>query len=251
VNWDNSAGVRFSLSDLETSPHEPAQYSPLASAAGSARNYDAWSKDFANWLYRSQKLELLKSPTLKQFSNIGESERDFRVRLQQSAREQRDEATEKLRQKYAPKIAALEERVRRAQQVVQREAQQAKQQKMQTAISVGTTLLSAFVGRKAVSYSSMGRATTAARGASRMMDEAQDIKRAEETVQTYQQRLQELEYEFKSEMEALATKIGPLTEELEHVNIRPAKKDILVRLVGLVWTPHWQSHDGKITPAWY
>jgi hypothetical protein len=171
--------------------------------------------------------------------------------LQQSAREQRDEATEKLRQKYASKMATLEEQARRAQQAVEREAEQAKQQKMQTAISVGTTLLSAFVGRKAVSYSSLGRATTAARGASRIMKESQDIKRAQETVGTYQQRLQELEESFKSEMDALATKIDPLTEQLEQVSVRPAKKDISVRLTSLVWVPNWQSPDGKLTPAWY
>jgi len=250
INWDNSAEASFNISDLDKSPSESARYSPLPAVAGNAKSYGVWSKDFADWLYRNQKLELLKSPSLKQFSNPGEPERDFRVRLQQSAREQRDEAMEKLRQKYASKMATLEERVRRAQQAVEREAEQAKQQKMQTAISVGTTLLSAFVGRKAVSYSSLGRATTAARGASRIMKESQDIKRAQETVATYQERLQELDASFKSETEALAAKTDPLTEELEQVSVRPAKKDIDVRLTTLVWMPHWQSQDGQLSPAW-
>jgi hypothetical protein len=251
VNWDNSTEVTFNISDLDKSPNELAQYSQLPTTAGNTKSYDVWNKDFADWLYRNQKLALLKSPALKQFSTPGESERDFRIRLQQSAREQRDEASEKLRQKYASKMATLEEQARRAQQAVDREAEQAKQQKMQTAISVGTTLLSAFVGRKAVSYSSLGRATTAARGASRIMKESQDIKRAQETVATYQQRLQELESSLKLEMEALATKIDPLTEELEQIPVRPAKKDISVRLISLVWMPHWRSLDGKLSPAWY
>ncbi|MBM4446504.1 MAG: ATP-binding protein [Chloroflexi bacterium] len=250
VNWDNSAVASFNISDLDKSPNEPAQYSQLPAATGNARNYGGWNKDFADWLYRNQKLELLRSPTLKQFSNLGESERDFRIRLQQDAREQRDEATEKLRQKYASKMATLEEQVRRAQQAVEREAEQAKQQKMQTAVSVGATLLSAFVGRKAVSYSSLGRATTAVRGASRIMKESQDIKQAQETVATYQQRLQELESSLKAETEALAAKSDPLTEELEKVIVRPAKKDISVRLTTLVWMPNWQSPEGKLTPAW-
>jgi hypothetical protein len=83
------------------------------------------------------------------------------------------------------------------------------------------------------------------------MKESQDIKRAQETVATYQERLQELDASFKSEMEALATKIDPLTEELEQVSVRPAKKDIDVRLTTLVWMPNWQNTDGKMTPAWY
>jgi hypothetical protein len=147
-------------------------------------------------------------------------------------------------------MATLEEQARRAQQAVEREAEQAKQQKMQTAVSVGATLLSAFVGRKAVSYSSLGRATTAVRGASRILKESQDIKQAQETVTTYQQRLQELNSALKSETEALAAKNDPLTEELEKVTVRPAKKDISVRLATLVWVPNWQSPDGNVTPAW-
>ncbi|MCX6010157.1 MAG: ATP-binding protein, partial [Chloroflexi bacterium] len=229
VNWDSSTEASFNVSDLDKSPNESAKYLQLPSAAGNARSYGVWNRDFADWLYRNQKLELLKSPALKQFSNLGESERDFRIRLQQGAREQRDEATEKLRQKYAAKMATLEEQARRAQQAVEREAEQAKQQKMQTAVSVGATLLSAFVGRKAVSYSSLGRATTAVRGASRIMKETQDIKQAQETVATYQQRMQELESSLKAETEALAAKSDPLTEELEKAIVRPAKKDISVR----------------------
>jgi len=82
------------------------------------------------------------------------------------------------------------------------------------------------------------------------MKESQDVGRAQDTVAAYQQRLQDLEAEFKTESDLLATKIDPLTETLETVAIRLAKKDIFVRLVALAWMPHWQSPDGKLTPAW-
>ncbi|MBM4454373.1 MAG: ATP-binding protein [Chloroflexi bacterium] len=250
VNWDNVIEAALNISDLEKSPSEVAGFLPLPSAASNAKSYDAWSREFANWLFRNQKIELLKSPSLKKLSNPEESERDFRVRLQQSSREQRDDVMEKVKQKYATKMASLEEKVRRSQQAVDREAEQAKQQKMQTAISAGTTLLSAFVGKKAVSYSSLGRATTTVRGASRVMKEAQDVARAKDTLATYQQQLQELESSFKAEIEELQTRGDPLTEELERILMRPAKKDIFVRLVALAWVPNWQSADGRLTPAW-
>ena len=82
------------------------------------------------------------------------------------------------------------------------------------------------------------------------MKESQDVKRAQETVASHQQRLQELEAEFKAETDELAARSDPLTEELEKVTVRPAKKDIGVRLVTLVWLPNWQSQDGNMTPAW-
>jgi len=56
--------------------------------------------------------------------------------LDQKKREGRDEMV----QKYGPKIAVLQERIRKAQQSVEIQAAQANQQNMQTALSIGTTL---------------------------------------------------------------------------------------------------------------
>src|SRR6185436_12643515 len=99
VDWENSAAVELAIEDLEKSPEEGAQFSELPGPASKAKSYSKWEKDMAAWLYRSQKVELFQSPSLEQTSNPGESERDFRVRLQLAARERRDEALERLRQK--------------------------------------------------------------------------------------------------------------------------------------------------------
>jgi hypothetical protein len=218
--------------------------------ATKTKSYTSWKREFKDWLYRNRRLELLKSTTFKQFSEPGEPEGDFRVRLRQKAREARDEALEKLRKKYATKIGRLEEKVRRAEQKVERESEQAKQQKLQTAISFGTTLLSAVLGRKAVSRSSLGRATTAARGVSRSMKEKQDVELAMETLERHRQALQELEAEFEADTEELREKYDPSLEELETVAVRPKKKDIAVKMVALAWAPHWEAADGELTPAW-
>lgn len=250
VNWDNARDAGFSISDLEKSPRSQAQFSPLPPVAGKARSYDQWGKDLATWLYGSRKYELLKSPTYKQFSKPGESERDFRIRLSQDVREQRDDMKEKLRQKYQAKMATLEEQVRKAQQSVEREAEQQKQQTMQTVLSVGSTLVGAFLGGKVFSSGTVGRATTAAKSASRIMQQKEDVDRAKETVAAHQQRLAEIEAEFKAETDELAAKGDPATEQLDKIAIRPAKKDIQVRFIGLAWLPYWQAQDGKTTPGW-
>jgi hypothetical protein len=250
IDWEGAAHVDIPLSDLEQDPSEGAQFAELPAAAAKPKNYDKWQKDFANWLYRGQRLELLKSPRLEQSSNPGESERDFRVRLQQTAREQRDAAVEKLRQKYAPKIAALEERRRRAAQAVERESEQASGQKMQTAISFGTTLLSSFLGRKAISLTTLGRATTAARGVGRSMKESQDVDRAQETVAAVNQQLAELDEQFKTETAALERTHDAESDALETITMKPTKANINVQLLSLAWTPYWHDVQGQISPAW-
>ncbi|MCX6036005.1 MAG: ATP-binding protein, partial [Chloroflexi bacterium] len=234
VVWDNSSEINVPATDLERSPQINAHFGELASAASQGKNYSIWTRDFNNWQYGTQKVELLRSPSLKEVSQQGESEREFRVRLQQLAREQRDLLVEQLRKKYAPRIATLQERLRKAQQAVDKQAEQAKQAKFQTAISFGSTLLSAFTGRK-VSSSTISRASTTMRGVSRAIDESKDVARAGDTVASIQKQLADLQVEFDKETAALEAKIDPSSESLETISIKPDNSDILVQLVSLVW----------------
>ncbi|HYV13801.1 MAG TPA: DUF87 domain-containing protein [Pyrinomonadaceae bacterium] len=245
LDWSQATAIDLPVEDLESEPEAGAQFAEVPSEATKVRSYASWRKDLASWVYRNQRLELLESPTLEIVSNPGENERDFRVRLQQIAREQRDEAVEKLRRKYAPKFEVLEDRKRRAEQAVQRETEQASGQKMQTAISFGATLLSSFLGRKRTSMSTLGRATTAARGVGRSMKESQDIERAQDNVEALSQRLSDLEADFQAETRALERSLDPQTEQLEKVSLKPTKANIAVKVLTLAWAPYW---DDK--PAW-
>ncbi|MBH0199660.1 MAG: ATP-binding protein [Nitrospira sp.] len=250
VDWDRSFTADVAVADLEQNPEEGAQFLALPAGAGKAKSYADWNKDFGGWLFRTQKVELFRSPSTKEVSQPGESERDFRVRLQQTGREQRDKAAESLRQKYAPKIAALEDRIRRAGQQKEKQEAEARSSQMQAAISVGASILGAFLGRKTISSANIGRATTAIRGAGRVMKESQDVGRAEENVAVLQQQLADLEAQFKSESEALAAATDPLNEKLETISIKPSKANIAVKLVALAWTPHWRDPAGVLAPAW-
>jgi uncharacterized protein HemY len=183
-------------------------------------------------------------------SRPGESERDFRVRLQQAGRERRDQHIESLRRKYAPKITALQEQVRRADQQRQKQQAESKTSQVQAAISVGASILGAFLGRKTLSATNIGRATTAIRGAGRVLKESRDVNMAEENVAALRQQLADLEAQFGSERDALTAATDPLQEKLESISLKPTKANITVTLVALVWTPHWRSAAGAMTPAW-
>jgi hypothetical protein len=249
VEWAGARETGVAVDDLESEPAAGAEFDDLPGSAGKKKSYASWSRDFAGWLFRTHKLELLSSPSLKQVSRPDETEGDFRARIQHAAREGRDAAVERLRQKYAPKMAALQEKVRRAQQAVERESGQATQQGLQVAISVGATLLGAFLGRKAVSATTLGRATTAARGAGRTMKEAQDVSRAKETVGSLQQQLADLEAEFEQETDALAAQ-GESNQEAQTIALKPTKANIAVKLVALAWAPYRRDTRGAVTPAW-
>ncbi len=250
VDWDHAVAADLAVADLEQLPESGAQFLPLPASAGKAKSYADWNKDFGGWLFRTQKLERLKSPTTKDVSRPGESERDFRVRLQQSGRELRDKAAESLRQKYAPKIVTLQDRIRRAEQTKAKQQAESRSSQVQAAISVGASILGAFLGRKTISATNIGRATTAIKSAGRVMKESQDVGHAEENVAVLQQQLADLEAQFKAESDALAAATDPLSEKLETISLKPTKSNIAVKLVALAWTPQWRDAQGMTTSAW-
>ena len=131
-----------------TTPPAGARFLPPPAVASNPKHYRTWASQFSAWIGANETLELFKSPATSEISRFGESERDFRARLQQTSREARDRAVDALRRKYAPKQAVLDERLRRAQQALSRESEQASGQALQTAISMGATLLGTLFGRK-------------------------------------------------------------------------------------------------------
>jgi len=250
IDWDRAVSAELTLAGLEQAPEGGAQFISLPVVAGKAKSYETWNRDFGAWLFRTQKIQLFKSPSTKEVSEPEESERDFRVRLQQSGREQRDKDAQSLRQKYAPKIAALQERIRRAEQQKEKQQAESRSSQVQVAISVGASILGAFLGRKTISATNIGRATTAIRGAGRVLKESQDVVLAQENMAALQKQLADLEAQFKSESEALAAAMDPLNEKFDMFFVKPTKGNIAVKLVTLAWTPHWRSADGTTTPAW-
>jgi hypothetical protein len=232
VNWDEAVPVEIDLSELTAEPPSDGAYAEVPAPAAKAKSYAAWGREFAAWLQRTQTLDLLRSPATGLLSGPDEAERDFRIRVQQAVREARDQAVEELGRKYAPKRAVLEERRRRAQQAAEREAEQARQAKMNSAISFGATLLGAFLGRKTVSTGTLGRATTAARSAGRVRKESQDVARAGETVAAVEQQLADLDVQFQAEA---AGRQSRFDESFETIQVRLKRTGIAPRLVTLAW----------------
>jgi hypothetical protein len=249
-DWQSAAEVDLAESDLEREPSpEFASFIDVPAAVTKSKNYAAWSKSLVDTLYRTSTLELLSHPEFKLTAKPNESERDFRARVAQAARERRDDEMEALRRKYQPKFAAMTERIRRAEQAVARESAQASQAKVSTAVSIGATILGAVFGRKKFSTGTIGRAGTAARGVGRAAKESGDIVRAEETVRAAGDALRELEHQFEADSAEIASRTDAAAAAVEKVPIRPKKSDITVGIVTLAWAPHWMV-GAELTPAW-
>ncbi len=237
VDWELAEPAPFAVGDLRREPAGGGTFAALPPPAAKARNYAAWSKAFASWAGRSQSVELLRSPSTGVVAHPGQREGDFRARVAHARREARDQAVTKLRDKYAPKLAALDERIRKAHASVEKEEQQASEQKLSTMVSVGASVLGALFGRKVASIGNLGRATTAARSVSRIGREAGDVARAKAGAEATVAQRQELAARLEEELRAVQEQWHDDAETFETVVVKPTRGGVQVQLVALVWVP--------------
>ncbi len=247
--WDEAMKYGDLKNDLDRQSPPGAGFASLPGGATNAKNLAAWRTALEDSLYQTATLDLLSFPSLKLSSQPSENEGDFLVRVTQSLREKRDAEIEKLKSKYAPKLQALQDRLRRAQERVEREKAQSGHQKMSAAISVGATLLGAFLGRRAFSTGNISRAATAMKSAGKIGKEAADVERANESAEVVQQRINELQAQFDEETAALQGQFEPAASDMQKTQIHPRKSDISVGTVGICWVPWRTAADGTLEPA--
>jgi len=250
VSWEDATGDAQLKSRFTAMPAEGAQYAELAGPALRAASYPAWAKNLQAHLYETARASVYYSDALKAASRPGETEGDFRARLALASREKRDKAVAELRSKWQARLLQLQDQVRRAQERREREQAQLSQQKMQTAVSIGSSILGALLGRKAMSAANMQRAGTAARSASRWGRESQDVERAEESIELLKQRLADAQREVEAEAAKLESSLDAGTIALRTIEVPARKSDIAVGEVALVWTPWRAGADGFPAPAY-
>ncbi len=250
VDWDHAEPLDLQADNLVSDGEASGTYAELPADGSNEKKYTGWSREFKRWLRQNQTITLYRSKKYKLTSTAGESEGDFRVRLQQLANERRDVAVAKLRKRYSTKAATLENRLLRAQQAIEREQQQSSKKKLDTAISFGTAILGAVLGRKKLTSASASKMGTAIRSASGARKEAGDVDRAKATAKKVRDDLTTLENDLQQEVDALDDAYDAQTEELNEVEVKAKATDISVPLIGLLWMPYRDKGDGRLEPAW-
>lgn len=249
VAVDFGAMVEVDVTPEQLSSDAPtnAEFDPLAGEATKPKSYEVWKKQCADALYRSRALELLRSETLGVVSRPGEDERAFRVRCLHLARERRDEAAAKIRAKHGSKLTTLLERIRRSEQAVEVQKEQARDAKLSTALSLGGALLGALFSTK---RSAASKASTAMRGASRAAREKGDIERAEETRAALEAQLADLEARIHEEVAGADLQPRVQTEGFVPLEVSLKKSNVGLRAFALAWAPCRVGADEVRRPAW-
>ena len=243
--WDEA-----DLPQLLTEPEFPgADYRDLPSEVTQKKSYTSWTTALKNHLYRDRKLSVFTCEELKQTSQPGESESDFRIRLRLKAREERDRLIEKLRRKYATKVSTLDGKIRRAEQKIEKEKAQKSSKTLSTAVNFGTSVLGALFGRKVGSATNITRAGSVIKSASGMASEAGDIRAAEEQYAALLHDREELNTTVEAEVQQIADQLDTDLMKFDSMEISPRKTDTAVDRIALLWLPYDDSGEGEIRRA--
>lgn len=255
--WDQITLIHTAAESVPANPWEQAEewdeagFSPETTAPADAstpfrqppaelarkRSFSSWTTALKNHLYSTRRLTVLSCPAADLSSEPGETEAQFRIRLRQKVRENRDLAAEKLRRKYAARLQTLAGRLARAADRIEKQQAQQSSKRLSAAVSFGSTVLSALLGRRALNASSVSRAGSTIRNASAAAEKAGDVRNAEEQHQLLQQQYDELQLELENELQEVTAAHDADLLPLEHHQIPPRKADIVINAVSLLWLP--------------
>ncbi len=246
--WQKARKLAPNKIELSQQPEDDYSYGELPPELINAKQYKSWGKDLADHLYRNMPMNLFYCKELDATSAPGESEMDARIGWTQKVREMRDEAKAKLSEKYAKLVNALENKIRTAQQRVDREKADYDNEKWNTALNFGTSILGALFGNKIASRTNVSRTSTAARSLGKAAQERSDMQAASAALEGLLAEKYDLNAAFEKEVQELSDKFSVEGLTLETLEIPCRKGDIKVDLLCLLWIPYEVDSRGIANP---
>jgi hypothetical protein len=245
IDWQHPLEQPVKIENLCDEPTLGVGFAELPGYAMNKDSYTQASKDFFEQLYRDQQLELLYCKALDQWSNIDESEGDFRLRIAIFAKDASDKSIEATQEKAS---------IQRQKLIADKEAAEASlaKQKVESTGAVvkvgarlfGNEVLNLLKKKWPFLGTILGRKTTSRTSTSTTINEATqaykqhgDVKVAEDKVASIGKKMEELDHELDNNISRIKSSYMQEALQLKTDITKPSKADIRVEEVCLVWIP--------------
>ncbi len=220
-------------SSYDTKPLERARYSLLPPFLEKMKDTKYLEEKFKNYLYDNTRIELFTNKEFKLISNPDEEIADFKSRVLDLMREKKDKAVEKLTEQYAKKEEKLEKDYVKLQEKLEKEEADVKAITTQSALSLGSSVLGALLGRTKVGTLNTG--VTGLNRASRILKEKKDVELVQKKIETLSENIKNLEEELKQNIEKMSDQFNIDNYTIESISIKPKKSDIFGITIALLW----------------
>jgi len=235
IDWDEREINEddFDLYDMD--PRENSSFSTLPDFISELKNFKSLEKEFSNHLYHDKRISLYRYADLKLESDLDESLQDFNIRALDVLKEKKEEAIEKITDKFEKKRMSFEKKHKRALEKLAKEESDVSHNTTNAFLAFGMTILDALSGRSAMKRSTTSKAGTAIRSASRMYREKDDVTRAQERISEIEEEFSELELSLEEDIEEIGEEYALENYEIEEFFIKPRRSDIYNLELGLLW----------------
>jgi len=204
------------------------------------KNYLLDDFEYSYWTYNDEEL----------LSLAGETKNDFYERIKDSFLENRDENLDEIKKKYQKDIDSLDKKIVKAQGRIEREKAQSKGAKVDMMISIGSTLLGAFMGKKTFSATNVRRGASAGRRATKAWKEGQDVERMQDEFEELEIQMEELVSERDQEIKDLETGNVVSMGEVKEATRQLSKNEFKVIGTSVLWLPFYKASEFELEKAW-
>lgn len=237
--WAEAATPDLAERDLLAAPEPDALFADLPETLNESPEFTALKRDLADYLYHHCGATLLYSPALKVYSHANESERDFRARLERSAREARDAEVDDVTRRFQKRLDDMADKLDRAETTLASKRANAEARSRETVVSVGESILGMFLGRRS------SRVASSAMSKHRQQTHARmEAQKAEEAVAAIRADIAALEEELRREAQAIRDRWAEALSAFEEVRVTPRRADVDVQMLALAWAPVWEVTYG-------
>lgn len=247
TNWLKSQKIKNWEKALVTQPDYPkgveASFASLPATAKNAKDLKKVQKDLSNWLYERERHVIHEHADHDLFQKSGESVESFRMRVQQFARELRDDELDEVQERYEPKFERINDRIRKEEHELEDAKDDLKHRKRAEWVGMAETVFSVFVKRRK-------RSVSAATSKARMRSKAKSkVEASEDDLLDLREDFIQLQEELDSKLTDVRTKWESIADGISKREIKPRRADVKIDGVILSWLPFWVANTGKRVSA--
>jgi hypothetical protein len=242
VRWEDYPFQTDVLDSIDTSPVPSARFSSIDAPLNDVKLMTALQKDFTDWVFRNSSVKARANQTLKVFAGPDVSPAEFMKACADAARDARDAEIDKKTAQLDRQLKSLEDKFAREERELVKDEDELSNRKMEEAGTHLENLTGLFGGRRKASRLSSSLTKR------RMTQQARaDVEESKDTIKDLNQQIEELQKRREEVIAEINDRWGRVVNEITEVTIAPKKTDVLVKLFGVAWMPHYMIKSGTDT----
>jgi hypothetical protein len=233
ISWSDIQLIE--LLEPQNKPRNGSTYGKLPLFIQEMRSFSSLTKDWQDYLYRNERLDIFANSALKIFGDVGMSEEAFNLRVHDALENAYEEEKVKQIAIYEKDELALEKKLRTLEARLDKEKADVSSKTTNMAITIGTSLLSALLGGNLLSKTNASKVGTSARSASSVLKEKRDVARVESEIEELLNQMEELKEKLALNLESIKASYDIRHFPNETYQIKPRRADIYDAKLRIAW----------------